>query len=105
MDKKLKIILIPVVAVLILGFALGLLTNIMTRGRVGCTEMYCGCDQVPGKGELPCNHCSSDTQIFYLVFIDVARECPATEIIICQDGINTETRYDIDYSSCKIAFR
>jgi hypothetical protein len=106
MDKKLRIIAIVFLAILILGFALAIIWNIVFNGnggkmRMGCTEMGCPCME---DGERLCNGCSAGYPLFSLIVFNVVLECPGKEILICQGRTQVGTRYDIDYSSCKITF-
>ena len=94
--KKL-ILTIIIIGLLILGFLLGALIK---EGRA-CAKMGCSCANV--EGEIECNSCSVSNPIFVLGVINMAKVCPAQEIILCEndDYDYNKTKYEIDYSSCK----
>jgi hypothetical protein len=87
-------ILFIVIAAVIFGFVSA---QFVGGGVTACTEMACMCEQ---EGELPCNSCSKEETIFTIGIINIARTCPAREIILCKKNAYSEIRYDIT-GDCK----
>lgn len=91
------IILIIIVSVVVLGFVIG---AILPRTEISCTLMACPCEGV--SCERPCNSCYFSDNIFTTGIINVVQQCSASEIIICENGDQVDSRIDLENKKCTV---
>lgn len=85
-----------IVSVIVLGFVIG---AALPETNEGCTMMGCPCEDV--SGERPCNSCSFSDHIFTTGILNVVQQCKASEIIICENNVQVDTRIDLENKRCK----
>ena len=95
--KKETIIILIIIAIIVLGFIIGAVLPETEGGS--CTLMACPCDGV--SGERLCNSCSFPNHIFTTGILNVVQQCPAQEIITCENNQETGKRYDIGEDGCE----
>jgi hypothetical protein len=66
-----------------------------------CNQKFCLCE---GDGELSCNSCEYIDFKFYTGIVNLAKICPGTEIILCEDGESVEKNVVYSYNDCKYYF-
>ena len=94
---KLRLIIgIIIVSAIVFGFIIGAVPEI----NWGCTQMACPCEGV--SGERPCNSCFSSDHIFTTGIVNVVQQCGASEIIICENNTQVDTRIDLENKRCRI---
>jgi hypothetical protein len=86
-----------ILIVIVLGFLFG----IFSRDLVSCTEMACDCSE---DGEKICNSCYSNGYLFFTGVINIAKNCPGTEIITCLDNLQINRKIEMDSCSYKFEF-
>ena len=59
----------------------------------------CPCEGV--SGERPCNSCSFSDHIFTTGILNVVQQCRASEIIICENGAQVDSRIDLENKKCR----
>lgn len=97
----LRFLFLFIVTCLVIGFLVPVFSQ--DKSNVYCTEMGCTCtdsEGAPQTGERKCNSCGSSEIFFSFVFVGVERVCQFDEILMCQEGIATDTSYT--YPACKI---
>ena len=93
---KLELIIgIIIVSVIVLGFVIG---AIIPETNEGCTEIGCRCEGV--SGERSCNSCSFSDHIFTTGILNVVQQCRASEIIICGNDAQVDSRIDLANKKC-----
>lgn len=94
---KLELIIgITIVSAIILGFVIGIF---LPENNEGCTKMGCSCEGV--SGERPCNSCSFSDHIFTTGILNVVQQCRASEIIICENNAQVDSRIDLANKTCR----
>jgi hypothetical protein len=100
MKKEYKIILIIVILL-----AYGIINGLLIPETKSSTLMACSCDLNPEigfTGEIPCNSVFSEKYYFsFLGYFNVYRVGTGKEIILCENGEQTQTRIDINDSAIK----
>ena len=61
--------------------------------------MGCPCEGV--SGERPCNSCSFSDHIFTTGILNVVQQCRASEIIICENDAQVDSRIDLANKKCR----
>lgn len=87
---------IIIVSVIVLGFAVG---AVLPDISGGCTLMACPCEGV--SGERPCNSCSFSDYIFATGILNIVRHCSASEIVICENDAQVDSRIDLENKKCR----
>jgi len=93
--KKEIIIPLVIIGILVLSLVIG---NLMPDIGM-CTMMGCPCEGV--EGERPCNTCTNSKHILSFGIVGLVKTCNSKEIMVCENGVQVDTRYDIDEASCK----
>lgn len=93
---NIKIMIIIIVSIVAIGFIVAL---IIPETNVGCTEMGCPCGGI--SGERPCNSCSISNHIFTTGLINVIQQCRASEIIMCENNVQVNSRIDLENKECE----
>jgi len=91
-----KIIWSIIVSVIVLGFVIG---AVLPETNKRCTMMGCLCEGV--SGESPCNSCSFSNHIFTTGILNVVQQCSASEIIICENDVQVNSRIDLANKMCR----
>ena len=82
---------------------LGLIIGaVLPETNEGCTEMGCPCEGV--SGERPCNSCSFSDHIFTTGILNIAQQCRAQEIIVCENDVQIDSRIDLENKECRIGW-
>ena len=89
------IIGIIIVSVIVLGFVIG---AVIPETNEGCTEIGCRCEGV--SSERSCNSCSFSDHIFTTGILNVVQQCRASEIIICENNAQVDSRIDLATKKC-----
>jgi len=102
-----KIIGIVLGILILLGFIIPFILNILEGCSSACTLLSCPCtnfeeEDGAGRYERPCNTCQKTQRVFLMGLINVARKCSAQEIILCENGKNVDKR--IGPYNCEIRF-
>lgn len=94
------IIGIIIVSVIVLGFVIEAVLPETYEEYTSCTLMGCLCKGV--SGEMPCNSCSFSDRIFTTGILNVVQQCSASEIIICENDAQVDSRIDFENKKCRI---
>ena len=94
-----KILIIFIITIILIGFILP--TILPINDIRGCTEMGCICSV--DKLETPCNSCSRTKFHFLSFIVNYYETCSEKEVLICENGKNIDTRYDIKECKKKVS--
>ena len=72
---------------------MGFIAGFFSKEITACTEMACLCQE---SGQFPCNSCFSTDEVFIAGVLNIVKECPAQEIIICKDQRQVDTRIEVE---------
>jgi len=83
------------IIVLVILLAVNLVANLFWS-REFITGLGCPCEGIDGERE--CNDLSKSGPYFITGIFSVYQDCPGKEILICEDGVQVDTRADYDCS-------
>ncbi|HLC61004.1 MAG TPA: hypothetical protein VJJ52_06265 [Candidatus Nanoarchaeia archaeon] len=94
--KKIQIFVIIFIILIVLGF----LAAFLIHSPIGCTKKGCPCP-IGTNSERPCNSCFTTKYYFMSGILNVYKTCSGNEIILCENGIEKNKRYEFEPSNCK----
>ncbi len=100
MKNFLPVAVVIFLVIIVAGFAIGTLSP---ESPMLCTMMACLCTDV--DGERTCNTCSYSDPVFTTGIVNVAKQCTVREIIVCENGTQVDSRYDMENKKCRTLWR
>ena len=95
---KVKLVILIIISVIAIGFII----RFIVPTNQACTERGCPCEGI--SGERPCNTCSISNHIFTTGLINVIQQCRASEIIMCENNSQVDTRIDLENKECTVGW-